>query len=203
MKKILFGILVTVFVFLVYRQCTDESTIIINNSSDIIQEQIKNVSKLVVTEGQYSEVFNYKKSKEIFGDFITVEKKALVVVNAKVGISYDLKKLKYTINETTKTLEIIEIPDYEISINPDLQYYDIQADFLDPFEAEDYNTIKNNINEDLLRKIKKSNLVSNAENRLISELAKFFILTESLGWKLVYKDQQLENQSDFKKLILP
>lgn len=202
MKKFLFGVLLTVTILLGYRQCTHESNVVINNSSDVIQEQIKNVSKFVVTEGQFSEVFNYKNSKEIFGEYLTAEKKAIVVVNAKVSIAYDLKKLKYELDEETKTLQILSIPEYEISINPDLQYYDIQDDFLNPFEAEDYNSIKKTINDDLMQKIEKSTLVSNAENRLISELAKFFIVTESLGWKLTYKGEQLENQNDFEKLML-
>jgi len=85
----------------------------------LIQKQINNVGKLIVTEGHFSEVFNYKNSKEIFGDYITSDKKAVVIVNADVSIAYDLSKIEYTIDETTKTLKILSIPDEEIKINPD------------------------------------------------------------------------------------
>ncbi|TCK65225.1 uncharacterized protein DUF4230 [Winogradskyella wandonensis] len=202
MKKFLFGIILAITVLLVYKQCTYQPRVVVNNTSDVIQEQLKNVSKLVVTEGNFSEVFNYENSKEIFGEFLTAEKKALVVVNAKVNVSYDLKQLKYKLDEATKTLQILSIPDYEISINPDLQYYDIQADFLNPFEAEDYNDIKKTINADLMKKIEGSSLVTNAQNRLLSELSKFYILANSLGWKLEYKGEQLNAQDDFEKLLL-
>ena len=110
MKKFLFGVLLTITILLVYRQCTHESTVVINNSSDLIQEQLKNVSKLVVSEGYFSEVFNYENSKEILGEYLIAEKKAIVVVNAKVTIAYDLEKLTYKLDEGTKTLQILSIP---------------------------------------------------------------------------------------------
>lgn len=202
MKKFLFGVLLTITILLVYRQCTHESTVVINNSSDLIQEQLKNVSKLVVSEGYFSEVFNYENSKEILGEYLIAEKKAIVVVNAKVTIAYDLEKLTYKLDEDTKTLQILSIPDHEVSINPDLEYYDIKEDFLNQFEAEDYNSIKETVNTSLKVKIEKSTLVSNAQNRLISELAKFYILTESLGWKLTYNGVQVKAEDDFEKLLL-
>ncbi|MFD1063074.1 DUF4230 domain-containing protein [Winogradskyella litorisediminis] len=202
MRKFLFGIFFTILIVLIYKQCTSSSTLTINNSSALIQEQLKNVSKLVVSEGQFSEVFNYKNSKAIFGELITAEKKALVVVNAKATISYDLQQLKYELDEKNKILKIVSIPDYEISLNPDLQYYDVQADFLNQFEAEDYNNIKKTINDDLIKKIKTSSLVSNAQNRLISEVSKFYILTNSLGWKLIYNNQEIKADNDFERLLL-
>lgn len=201
MKKFLFGVIGAVLVILVYRQCTSTSEITINKSTDLIQEQLKNVSKLVVSEGTFSEVFNYKNSKEVFWNYLTAEKKALVIVNAKVLISYDLEQLKYKLDETTKTLKILSIPEHEISISPDLEYYDIQDDFLNQFEPEDYNKIKETVNESLLKKIEKSTLVSNAQNRLISELAKFYILTQSLGWKLEYNGKQIQKEESFEKLL--
>ena len=202
MKKFLFGILLTVTVLLIYRQCTYQPRVVVTNASSVIKEQLKNVSKLVVTEGHFSEVFNYENSKEIFGAYLTAEKKALVVVNADVTIAYDLEKLIYKLDEEDKTLQILSIPKHEISISPDLEYYDIQDDFLNAFEAEDYNSIKKSVNKSLLENIEKSNLVTNAQNRLISELSKFFILTNSLGWKIKYKGEQMKTEDDFEKLLL-
>lgn len=202
MKKFLFGILLTVTVLLIYRQCTYQPRVVVTNASSVIKEQLKNVSKLVVTEGHFSEVFNYENSKEIFGAYLTAEKKALVVVNADVTIAYDLEKLIYKLDEENKTLQILSIPKHEISISPDLEYYDIQDDFLNAFEAEDYNSIKKSVNKSLLENIEKSNLVTNAQNRLISELSKFFILTNSLGWKIKYKGEQMKTEDDFEKLLL-
>ncbi|WP_335977521.1 DUF4230 domain-containing protein [Gaetbulibacter jejuensis] len=204
MRKILFGVIITLIVLFTFKYCGDkkEAQIILKENSALIQEQLKNVSKLVVTEGHFSEVFSYENSKRMFGDLIEVEKKALVVVNADVTIAYDLSKIEYNIDETTKTLQILTIPKEEIKINPDFEYYDIQADYLNPFEAKDYNEIKKTVRQQLMKKIEASDLKSNAQNRLLSELSKFYILTNSLGWTLEYNQTPIESLEVFNNLKL-
>jgi predicted negative regulator of RcsB-dependent stress response len=204
MRKIIFGIILTLIILFTFKYCNEQkqAQITLTESSALIEKQIKNVSKLVVTEGQFSEVFNYQNSKAIFGDYLTADKKALVVVNAKVTVSYDLKAITYNIDQETKTLEILSIPEQEINISPDLEYYDIQADFLNPFEAKDYNDIKETVKTSLMKKMETSTLKTNAENRLLSELSKFFILTESLGWTLVYKSSKVTTKDEFETLVL-
>lgn len=190
MRKILFGVIITLVVLFTFKYCGDkkEDKIILQENSALIQKQISNVGKLVVTEGHFSEVFSYKNSKAIFGDLFEAEKKALVVVNADVTIGYDLSLIKYEIDELSKTLHIVRIPKEEIKINPDFEYYDVQADFLNQFEAKDYNEIKETVRQSLMKKVEASELKANAKNRLISELSKFYILTNSLGWTLKFNE---------------
>lgn len=204
MRKILFGVVITLVILFSFKYCEDkkEDKIVLQESSTLIQEQIKNVGKLIVTEGHFSEVFNYKNSKDIFGDYFTSEKKALVVVNADVTIAYDLSKIEFKVDKNTKTLSILSIPKEEIKISPDFEYYDIQADFLNPFEAKDYNNIKNIVKAALNKKIEASDLKNNAQNRLISELSKFYILTNSLGWTLQYNQTSISNPDGFNELRL-
>lgn len=202
MRKILFGVIITIIIIFTFKYCEDkkEDKIIIEAHSALIQEQINNVGKLVVTEGHFSEVFSYKNSRAVFGDLVSAEKKALVVVNADVTVAYDLSKIEYKIDEATKTLQIISIPKEEIKISPDFEYYDVQADFLNQFEAKDYNNIKDTVRKSLLKKIEASDLKSNAKNRLISELSKFFMLTNSLGWTLQYNENPIEDLNELINL---
>ena len=204
MRKILFGVVITLVVIFTLKYCEDkkQENIVLKESSALIQEQINNVGKLVVTEGHFSEVFTYNSSKDVFGDLLSAEKKALVVVNAEVTIAYDLSKIEYDIDETNRILTIISIPDEEVKINPDLEYYDVQADYLNPFEANDYNDIKNTVKQSLSRKIEASDLKSNAKNRLVSELSKFYILTSSLGWTLKYNENSVQSVNDLQNLKL-
>lgn len=190
MRKILFGVVITLIILFTFKYCNtkNEDRIALQENSVLIQEQINNVGKLIVTEGHFSEVFNYKNSRDVFGEYFTSEKKALIVVNAEVSIAYDLSKIEFNVDEETKTLTILSIPEEEIKINPDLEYYDIQSDFFNPFEAKDYNDIKNTVKASLRKKIEASDLKGNATNRLISELSKFYILTNSLGWTLRYNE---------------
>src|SRR5690625_1901267 len=107
MRKILVGIVITVAFMLAfnYFQEKKESKAILKESSSLIQEQLKNVSKLIVTEGHYSKVYTYKNSKALFANLYNVEKKALVIVNADVTIAYDLSKLEYVLDEENKRSE--------------------------------------------------------------------------------------------------
>ena len=204
MRKILFGVVITLLVLFTFKYCGNkkEDQLVLQENSALIQEQIKNVGKLIVTEGHFSEVFNYRNSKEIFGSFFTSEKKALIVVNADVFVSYDLSLIEYKIDEKTKTLTILSIPEEEIKINPDLEYYDIQADYLNAFEAKDYNDIKETVKKSLMKKLEKSEIKTNAKNRLISELSKFYILTNSLGWTLKYNENTIESSSQLETIKL-
>lgn len=204
MRKILFGVVITLIILFTFKYCGDESEdkIVLKENTALIQEQIKNVGKLVVTEGHFSEVFTYKNSKAVFGDLLEAKKLAIVIVNADVTIGYDLSKIEYKIDALNKTLQIISIPKEEIKISPDFEYYDIQADFLNQFEAKDYNSIKETVNTSLMKKIEASDLKSNAQNRLISELSKFFILTNSLGWTLEYNQTPVESLDGLQSIKL-
>ena len=202
MKKILIGVILTLAAVLILRSCSEEKEkkSILKENSMLIQEQINNVSKLIVTEGHFAEVYNYKDSQQLFGPLITADKKALVVVNADVTVAYDLSLIKFDIDGTTKTLRIISIPQPEIKINPDFEYYDVTSDYLNQFNAEDYNKIKRNVNASLLKKIEASTLKSNAQNRLLSELSKFLVLTNSMGWTLTYGDRSIQSFDELKLL---
>ena len=202
MRKILFGVIITLLVLFSFKYCDDkkEDNITLKENTALIQKQIKNVGKLVVTEGHFSEVFTYKNSQTYFGDLLEAKKQAIVIVNADVSVSYDLSKIAFDIDELNKTLTITNIPNEEISINPDLEYYDIQADFLNQFEAKDYNEIKEIVKNSLTKKIEASDLKSNAKNRLISELSKFYILTASFGWTLQYNETPIESLEEFNSI---
>lgn len=191
MKKIVIGVIITLAVVLIFRSCSEErkEKSILQENSMLIQQQIDNVSKLIVTEGHFAEVYTYKDSQELFGSLITADKKALVVVNAEVTVAYDLSKIDFEMDRDSKTLYIKTIPEPEVKINPDFEYYDVTADYFNQFNASDYNIIKTNVNSALFKKIEASPLKTNARNRLISELQKFYILTNSMGWSLAYKDR--------------
>lgn len=170
-------------------------------SSELILDQIQNVGKLVVTEGHFSEVITYKDAKKIYLDLFTAEKKAIVVVNASASISYDLSKIKHQIDQENKILTITEIPEPEININPEIKYHNMEEDYFNQFTPEDHNLIRKKVTEQLNKKIKASTLTTNAKNRLISELQKIYILTNSLGWKLIYKEETIKTPKVLEDLI--
>ncbi|MFV5686598.1 DUF4230 domain-containing protein [Flavobacterium sp. GB2R13] len=203
LRKIGIGIGVIAGIFLLFKFCdfkkNDDDDISYN--TNLIQQQIVNVGKLVVTEGHFSEVITYKNQQKYLLDMLSFEKKALVIVNADVTVAYDLHKMKYDIDEKNKTITIVSIPKEEIKISPDIQFYDVEQSKLNPFTGDDYNKINKSVKANLAKKIEKSSLKTNAQNRLISELSKILILTNTMGWKLQYEGKVIESEKDFGQKI--
>jgi len=83
----------------------------------VVVNSIKNLSKLVISEGNFSEVYNYSDSKKYFYDFLSFDKKAIVTVNAKVEVGYDLSKLEIQVDSLNKKIIINKIPEEQIVRN--------------------------------------------------------------------------------------
>lgn len=204
MRNILLGIVFAFVIVFGLRYCENrkDNREQLEANTALIQKELKNVGKLIVTEGSYAQVFTYNDSKDLMYGLFDARKKALIVVNAKASIAYDLSKVNTEIDETNKTVTITNIPEPELSINPNIQYYDVTQDYLNQFTASDYNKIKSRIEKSLRKKIEASELRTNAENRLISELQKIYILTNSMGWTLKYNSTIVENEAELQKLKL-
>lgn len=169
--------------------------------SALIEKQLRNVSKLVVTEASYAKVYSYE-NKETYGlDIFSSEKNALVIANAKAQVAYNLRELQYDVNQSSKTITINYIPKAELSIDPNLQFYRMENGYFNKFNAKDLNSIKVKITKDLRKQLLKSDMMANAQNRLLSELSQIFVLTSSLEWELVYNGNQINDTANFKKLL--
>ncbi len=183
-------------IFNYFTKSKESSTI--EYDTNLIQQQIKNVGKLVVTEGHFAEVLTYKDKKKTYIPGLTFDKKALVVINADVTVSFDLSQVKYDIDAENKILTITNIPTEEIKISPDIKYYDTESSTFNEFTGDDYNKINKSVKANLAKKIDKSTLKSNAKNRLLSELSKMLVLTNSMGWTLKYKGNTIQKDNDLE-----
>ena len=186
------------FTYFIMKKASNSSQVL--PDTELIAQQMKNVSKLVVNEAKISQVYNYKDEKT-FMNLMSFDKKALVVVNADVQIMYDLSKLEYVVDESTKTLRITHIPKEEIKINPDIKIYDVEESRFNAFKGSDYNEIQEKVRKQFFDQIKNSDIEKNAENRLVSELSKFLVVTKSLGWTLLYQEQIINSTEDIGTII--
>ena len=203
MRKILLGAVVTLIVifsiYYVVKRYRDSDRLVADTA--LIQEQISNVGKLVVTEGHFSQVFTYEDSKKFYLDVLSSKKKAIIIINADVTIAYDLRQLETVVDQENKIINIKYIPEPEVKINPQIDFYDIEQDYLNQFRAEDYNKIRQRTNKIVGDKIKSSGIKENARNRLITELSNIYILTRSLGWKLQYKNEEIASPQSIEHLL--
>lgn len=201
MNRFLLGVISTVVavvvIFFFVREKEEKEELEYNTA--LIQQQIQQVGKLVVTEGYFSQVTSYKNTKRNYLNLFSSNKKALVVVNAKVTVSYDLRQITTSIDEMSKTLTITSIPEAEINIYPDIEYYDVTQEYFNQFKAEDYNKIKDTVNKMIGEKIEASDIKDKAKAHLISELQKIYILTNSMGWTLKYNEQAIESMDGLER----
>ncbi|WP_167596145.1 DUF4230 domain-containing protein [Leeuwenhoekiella sp. ZYFB001] len=202
MRKVLIVILILLLGYFTYQyfDAQQEKREQLVEATNLIEKEIKSVGKLVVTEGSFAQVFTYKNSKQIF-NLVEANKKALVVINAKVTIAYDLRALETEVDPENKTITINKIPAPEININPDIEYYDVSQDYLNQFEASDYNKIKQRVMTTVRQKVESSELPQNAENRLLAELANIYVVTNTLGWTLQYNTTPINSSQELKTLL--
>lgn len=188
-KKILIALgIVAVFALGVFvtRYMYETRKIEVQESSDVVLEQIKTVAKLISVEGYFSEVYDYK---DYWGyDWSWFRKKALVRVKAKVSVGYDLGQMKIDALPEEKTIVVSNLPKPEIlSIDHDLDYYDISEGTFNSFTEADYNRINTNAKKYIEARAQESNLIKTAEEEGNQALELMRFIAESAGWKFVIK----------------
>jgi hypothetical protein len=97
----------------------------------------------------FFEVYNYSDSKKYFYDYVSFDKKVIITVNATVEVGYDLSKLEVQKDSLQKKIYINKVPDEEITISPDVKYFDLQKSRFNAFSKEGINKINQKSVEEL------------------------------------------------------
>ena len=151
--------------------------------SQVLMEKIKTVAKLVTVEGYFSEVYDYKDYWNY--DISPFRKKALIRVKAKVSVGYDLAKMSIEAIPEQKLLIISDLPDPSIiSIDHDLDYYDITVGTFNTFSEKDYTMLNKNSKEKIRQTAISSDLFLAAEEQSNNMLDLVKFMVEGAGWKL-------------------
>ncbi|WP_181374532.1 DUF4230 domain-containing protein [Polaribacter aquimarinus] len=145
------------------------------------------MSKLIVSRGSFSEIYNYSDSKKYFYDYISFDKRAIVTVNAEVEIGYDLSKLEIQIDSLHKKIIINKIPEEEIVISPKVKYYDLQQSNFNTFSKEELNKINQNSIDKIRKTIALTDLKKKAKTRFFEEISKIYQLSVIYNWQVVDK----------------
>ena len=151
----------------------------------VLLNGVKGMSKLVVSEGSFSEILSYSDSKKYLYDYLSFDKKAVVAVNAKVEVGYDLSKLDIQIDSLAKQIIINKIPKEEIVISPDVKYFDLEQSKFNTFSKQELNEINQKSIEKLKETITITSLQREAKTRLFEELSKIYQLSSTFGWEVV------------------
>ncbi|MDT0539110.1 DUF4230 domain-containing protein [Croceitalea sp. P059] len=165
------------------------------HQSTVILDKIKSVCKLVSVEGDFAEIYRYENIKDGFMSILSSKKKALVVINAKAQIGYDLKKLRLEADNNSKRIILKDFPEPEIlSIEPDIQFYDIKNGLFNSFSPDDLTQLNQNAKEHIREKIPESGLIDTAKKEALEAVLLIEKIVETIGWKLDYSALEISNR---------
>ncbi len=162
-------------------------------STTVIQEKLKKVTKLITVEGYYSEIYNHNEQYD-YDYFNFFSKKILLRVTAKVSAGFDFDKLNISIDSLSRTITLNELPQAEVlSIDHDIDYYDINTGIFTSFTTEEYNNINKEAKSFIANKKNTARLLEKAQQERDNYIQMIDLMLQSSGWKLVIKSNVLPN----------
>ena len=160
-----------------------------NTQSVIILEKIKKVWKLITVEGEFAEIYHYENTKERFMSMVSSKKKAILLINAKAYVGYDLAKIKMEAINDKKVIKLTEFPDPQIlSLETDLKYYDKKDGLFNKFDSSDLTEVNVQAKEYVMKKIPESGLFDTAKSEALEAVLLIQNIVETIGWTLDYQD---------------
>ncbi|EAR02328.1 DUF4230 domain-containing protein [Maribacter sp. HTCC2170] len=170
------------------------------HQSTVLLEKIKSVCKLISVEGDFAEIYKYENTKEHFMSLVSSKKKALIVINAKAQIGYDLQKIFMHADNEKKKIILSNFPEPEvISIEPELEFYDIQNGLFNTFTPNDLTSLNKEAKKHILEKIPESGLMDTARREALEAVLLIEKIVETIGWRLDYSALEIDEKQ--KKLL--
>jgi hypothetical protein len=168
---------------------------LVKSQSVILLDKIKSVCKFITVEGDFAEIYHYEDVKERFLKLVSSRKKALVVINAKAYVGYDMSKIKLEADQSEKKIMIQHFPQPEVlSIETNLHYYDKRDGYFNKFDASDLTDLHKEAKGHIQDKIPESGLVAAAQKEALQTILLIEKIVETIGWRLDYSSLKLDEK---------
>jgi len=162
---------------------------ITNTQSVILMEKMRKVWKLITVEGEFAEIYHYENTKERFLNMVSSLKRAILLINAKAHVGFDLSKIKMEANNEKKTIKLTEFPKPKVlSLETDLKYYDKKDGLFNKFDSSDLTEVNAKAKEHVMSKIPESGLLDTAKSEALEAVLLIQNIVETIGWSLDYQD---------------
>lgn len=157
--------------------------------STILMKKIRKVWKLITVEGEFAEIYHYENTKERFLSMVSSKKKAVLLINAKAYVGFDLSRIKMEAITEKKTIKLTEFPEPEVlSLETDLRYYDKKDGLFNKFDSSDLTEVNVKAKDHVLEKIPDSGLLDTARSEALEAVLLVQNIVETIGWSLDYQD---------------
>lgn len=159
----------------------------VEKQSVVLIEKIKSVCKLISVEGDFAEIYHYEDSKNRFLNLISTKKKAILLINAKAHVGFDLSQIKMESDTIKKEIILTHFPEPTVlTVETDIKYYDKVEGFFNKFDASDLTTLNKEAKSFIVEKIPESGLITSAKKEALDTILMIEKLLEISGWKLNY-----------------
>lgn len=173
---------------------------LVNSQSLLLLDKVKTVCKFITVEGDFAEIYHYEDVKERFLKMVNSTKKALVIINAKAYVGYDLSKIQLEADNKNKKIILAHFPQPEVlSVETNLNYYDKKDGYFNKFEASDLTELNVEAKQHILDKVPESGLIQAAQKEALQTISLMESIVETIGWKLDYSALKLE-ETPVKKI---
>jgi len=184
----IFGIILTVFLFLSWRSCNKkEDAALINQDYYLITNQIQKMNKMVVLEQDFSSFQTHKSSAASIAGYDILPREMVLYTTAKAQVTYDLKKMKIDVDTVNKRLILQEIPQPEIKIFPDVKIHFMDDYAINRFTQKDINGVMESAKKNMAKSVNQANLKKQSEKQLKDNLNDIFVLAKALHYSIVDK----------------
>ena len=164
--------------------------------STILMEKIRKVWKLITVEGEFAEIYHYENTKERFMSMVSSKKKAVLLINAKAYVGFDLSRIKMEAITDKKTIKLTDFPEPEVlSLETDLRYYDKKDGLFNKFDSTDLTEVSAKAKNHVLEKIPESGLLDTARSEALEAVLLVQNIVETIGWSLDYQDLLLSKSN--------
>ncbi|WP_111706394.1 DUF4230 domain-containing protein [Lutibacter citreus] len=165
--------------------------------SVVLIEKIKSVCKLISVEGDFAEIYHYENTKNRFLNLITSKKKAILLINAKAHIGYDLSQIQLESDTNKKEIILTHFPEPKVlTIETEVKYYDKVDGFFNKFDASDLTGLNKEAKTFIIDKIPESGLIEAAKKEALDTILMIEQLLETSGWRLNYSQLVLPTSKD-------
>jgi hypothetical protein len=160
-----------------------------NAQSVILLEKIRKVWKLITVEGEFAEIYHYENTKERFMSMVSSKKRAILLINAKAYVGFDLSKIDMEAINEKKVIKLTKFPDPQIlSLETDLRYYDKKEGLFNKFDSMDLTEVNSKAKAHVMQKIPASGLFDTAKSEALEAVLLIQNIVETIGWTLDYQD---------------